>query len=1134
MGAESNLSFPGNAPLLSVKSAWISANAGSGKTYSLINRVMQLLISGADPNKILCITFTNSAAEEMKARLFERLAEWTTMEDKVLLDQLRNLLKIDFDNDDLKKSTLRRARQLFAEVLESQSKMRISTIHSFCEYILRHFSFETEIPFDFKIIDELERKAIIELTLSDLAKEKNQIFRFINSIITPASDAAITELAMDLIQEKERLYKDDFDLYFGADFSKEIRNFSDVESLKKALKTISREDLKSLVLAFSYGGRESQRYSKIINDGLNSKNPDLFQYLEEVFLTKEKRVRQVNRFPEKVVKDMFPGCIQLIAEITNQILAIRAKRQTKELYIRTKELKKFGLLVQKKFEKKKLQKNVLDYNDLLDKTLQLLSQEGMLPWVNFKIDSSINHLLVDESQDISPLQWDIINKIASQFFEDQSIVMDTKSIFTVGDDKQSIYSFQGAVPNTFSQTKSVYSKKLSKLGLELECLELGESFRSSSVILNFVNEIFNEPAFLGVENFNLHHAKKSIPGRIEIWPNIEKKSKVNSSEDWEQIFFRDEIQTVDISLAKNLANEISQIVEVGVVPDESTENKCFRKVEPRDILILFRSRGPLFYNVIAELKRAQLPVSGADRIKLSDDIAVNDLISLLKFLDNPLDDLSLAEALKSPLFSLDEKTLFKLAYNRSGSLWDSCLDLFQHNTATIELKSLLSKVDYLTVYEILEFVLVSLHGMEKFIARLGLEVKEILEEFLAYTLDYEEAKVSSLSHFIHWISLNDIEIKRQIENDHNNIRVLTVHSSKGHESPIVILPDTNSHSLNRKKSKIIKSKNSIFFRQDKYEASDTISKIEELNEEEQKLEENRLLYVALTRPKYWLIICGHGSPNERSWYQRSALAHECLSKKMAKLNYSYNSNKAILSLNWYEGPAHVNEKLQKVKISAEEEIDLMPIKPSSFQKKKFAPSSLGEDFHFFGTSDAKATGDYTRDSSLEMGTFIHRLLGSLVKKEAAEREGAALNLARVNFPSLNDKQVSLAVKEALTVINSNKAKRFFSGKARFEVPIVGYISGIGKLSGKIDCLLVLDKIVEIVDFKTDQIPPTAEVEVTLNYIIQLAAYANLIKRSFPEHCIHTYLLWTKNNSLMQITKDFRDICLSNLIKNQPQ
>ena len=227
------MSVLGNAPLFSVKSAWISANAGSGKTYSLINRVMQLLVSGADPDKILCITFTNSAAEEMKSRLFERLAEWTTMEDSVLLDQLRDLLKIDLNSNDHRKSTLRRARQLFADVLECQSTMRISTIHSFCEYILRHFSFETKIPFDFKIIDELERKSIVDLTLSDLAKENNKIFRVINSIITPDSEKTLTDLAMDLIQEKERLYGDDFELYFGANVSRDLRSFNDSELVKK-------------------------------------------------------------------------------------------------------------------------------------------------------------------------------------------------------------------------------------------------------------------------------------------------------------------------------------------------------------------------------------------------------------------------------------------------------------------------------------------------------------------------------------------------------------------------------------------------------------------------------------------------------------------------------------------------------------------------------------------------------------------------------------------------------------------------------------------------------------------------------------------------------------------------------------
>ena len=1106
---------------LPIGSTWISANAGSGKTYNLVNRVIKLLVLGVEAKKILCITFTNSAADEMKIRLFDRLGEWVMMPEAELLVQIESLLGIELTNAKNKKNILLKARQLFAEALESQSALRISTIHSFCETVLRHFAFETDIPFDFSIIDEIKQKDFIEETLADLARERNQAFLDLNSLIRPGSENVVTELALDLINNRSQTKKNNFSEYFGDFVPESTKEPSCLDLSQELRKRISVEVFRSFKDAFMSGGIESQKYGKIIQECFISDEKDFFKSMEKVFLTEEKKLRDNKRFPEKKIKDTYPDLIQYIPVISNEILSIRNEYLVQDLYYKTEELKKFSSVLNARYEKKKLNKNGLDYDDLLEKTSALISRDGMVSWVKFKIDSAISHILVDESQDVSPIQWDIINQIAGEFFDDQSISNNSRSIFIVGDDKQSIYSFQGAVPEKFQEVRSFYSKRLRGVGSKLDESELRHSYRSSSIILNFVDKVFGNPTTLGIKKFSTHIGKKDLPGRIEIWPNFQKTKEKKELVAWWESFGSQHFLENEGSFAKEFAKEVSFIFKEAFIPEEHEDQIIFRKVEPKDILILFRSRGPLFYDILRELKRSGLPVMGADRFRLNDDIAIKDLMSVLKFLDNPLDDLSLAEALKSPIFNMDENTLFQISYNRPGTLWENCLKLIPNKNVTKELKLLNSKVDDLTVYQIIEFILVENEGIEKFVNRLGQEVKEVLEEFVSFIMAYEKNNISSISGFINWFFRNNIEVKRQTVSQINLIKVMTVHAAKGQESPIVILPDSMQHSTSINNSKIVKTKDSFFFRQDKNERATIISEIEDETKKNKQLEENRLLYVALTRAKYWLIICGQGKLTEDSWYQKCLSAYKEMSDAGSKNLNANISEKMILSTNWGDEAKKYLKYKHDYGSNNLGKIDLSLGALTSSSQQRIYPSNLGQDFHEISASIREEVPISDSENSLELGIFIHKLLESLSKVETSKRESTALNIANINFPSLNAHQVKTATEEVISLMQMEESKRFFSGSARFEVPIIGNLKGFGELSGKIDCLLINGGKVEIVDFKTDRRPPKIDKEVNPKYIMQIGAYAGIIQGIFPEHKVFSYLLWTKNKTLMSISKDLQ-------------
>ena len=1101
-----------------ITSSWVSANAGSGKTFNLINRVVRLLISGVAPSKILCITFTNSAAEEMKVRLLDRLAEWVTMESNELLFHIESLLETKFTDGESRKLILLKARQLFAEVLEEQSSLRISTIHSLCETILRHFSVETGIPFDFKIINEIEQRALIEELLQEFAVESNQAFININKIIKPSSEAALTDFTLEIISDQERLIKEDFFEYFP-EFTEAVSEGEINNSNSQKLRSkISSKVLKTLIEAFSTGGNESQIHGKMIEDSYSSEQENFFEVMEKVFLTLEKKPRDHKRFPDKKVLEKYPQIISTIKKITDLILDIRRDCQTKDLYLKTKKVKDFGKEVVSKYEKKKLEKNSLDFYDLLKKVKDLLCKDGMMSWVNFKIDATLNHLLVDECQDVSPIQWEIINRIAGEFFDNWAAVQESKSIFIVGDEKQTIYSFQGADPLTFTKVKSFYSKKLKSVGSNLIDLDLNKSYRSSPLILNYINKVFSDPNSLGVKVVKPHQGTKSLPGRVEIWPIDQKQKTIISPKVWwESVSETNSSDSKEI-FAERLAKEIRVILAEKFIPDENSDCIKFRKVMPNDIMILFRSRSPLYYEIIEQLNRQHLPTQGADRIILNNDISIKDIISLLKFLDNPLDDLSLAEALKSPFFNISEAKLFEFAYNREESLWLSFLNNSSESDIITEISNLLSQVDTLTTYELLEMILVENSGMEKLINRLGSEVYETVEAFLGYVSEFEDNNISSLASFLNWFSKNKLEIKRPPNKEGRQIKVMTIHASKGQESPIVILPDTLNHSIKMTQSKLVKSKNSIFFKQEKLERCQKISEIERANLVENEFEENRLLYVALSRTKYWLIISANGKTLEESWYQKCLLAYEQMSSEEFTVSNEVSGQKMVLEYNWHRESNKANHTIDPVIENINMGVKLKEIDVNKVEKEKLSPTSLKKIYPKPYSRTERINESLDKNMSLIRGNLIHSLFEKLSKVENSKRQIVAKNIAKIHFPELKENYVESAIAETLSVMRAKENKRFFSREARFEITIMGALEGIGKINGKIDCLLINDKEIEIVDFKTDRNPPKSVSEVSAAYIMQLGIYSSLIQRSFPDLPIFSYILWTKSNSIMPISR----------------
>ena len=1093
-------------------STWLAANAGSGKTRVLTDRVARLLLDNVQPQHILCLTYTKAAASEMQNRLFDRLGEWAMLRD----DALRKAL---FDlgvEGSVDSAQLRDARTLFARAIEAPGGLKIQTIHSFCSSLLRRFPLEAQVSPQFSEIEDraalLLRSEIVDemasgnaadavagiarhFTGEDTKKLTAEIVRNRELFATPLSPEALLS-AFDLAADTTQ------DSIVGTVLNGDEQDILDV--LIPAL--------------LASGPKESSAGKKLLS--ISDLGWSALPVLESVFLNgagaKLPFSAKLGTFPTKTLQahltaimPELDGWMERVQIARNTRLALLAAQKTRALHA-------FARRFLPIYETHKQQRGWLDFDDLILKARQLLSDPTVAQWILYRLDGGVDHILVDEAQDTSPSQWDVIEKLAQEFTSGVGARSDTpRTIFVVGDKKQSIYSFQGADPGEFDRMQAEFKARLNAVDLALQDLTLEHSFRSSDAILRLVDLTFQSQDPAGFTKDALHKAfKEDMPGRVDLWPLVEKVDD-NDSREWFDPVDQKSARHQTVVLAERIARHIKGLVDQKeMIPTEGSGKGTIksRPVQPGDFLILVQRRSDLFQEIIRACKAENLPIAGADRLKVGAETAVKDLAALLSFLATPEDNLSLATVLRSPLCGWSEQALFDLSHRRTAPyLWQALREQKEKHPETLTmLNDLRGQTDFLRPFELIERILTRHKGRQNLLARLGHEAEDGINALLSQALAYERSSVPSLTGFLIWMQTGDLDIKRQMDSAGNRVRVMTVHGAKGLESPVVILPDTGKRDV-RMMDEVIVANNHALWRT----ASDAMPagmvKAREAQKQAQINERLRLLYVAMTRAEKWLIVAAAGdlTKDGSSWYEMIETAME----PAGAGRHEFEGGAGLrLSFGDWAGlePQAIETRAQKSHVIPE--FFAQPVNRLPVAQKTLSPSDLG------GAKALPGEPGIEEDAALKRGRQIHLLLEILADIPDKERSEIGLNILSHGPDAAVGAEAAALVDEVRAVLTSPDLSRVFNSSALVEAPITAAL-GTHRIHGAIDRLIVRPDSILAIDFKTNSVVPDGPGATPEGLLRQMGAYAHALAQVYPERRIETAILWTKDALLSYLPHD---------------
>jgi ATP-dependent helicase/nuclease subunit A len=546
-------------------------------------------------------------------------------------------------------------------------------------------------------------------------------------------------------------------------------------------------------------------------------------------------------------------------------------------------------------------------------------------------------------------------------------------------------------------------------------------------------------------------------------------------------------------------------------------------------MVLVRRRTPFIAALVRALRDREVPVAGVDRMRLTEQIAVEDMIALGNFLLLPEDDLTLATVLKGPLFGFDEDRLFALAYDRGGRLWRELRRRGDEHPlyaqARDTLTELLRRADFVPPYELFAEVLGPLGGRRKLLARLGPEAEDALDEFLEAALAFETDHPPSLQGFLHWLAAGETEVKRDLDQGMGEVRVLTVHGAKGLEAPIVILPDTTSTPNQVESLQWVEDGLPLWLVTGAHVTVPLAARARGDAERRRDQEYRRLLYVAMTRAADRLYVCGwrpNRAVSSGCWYE---LVRQGLAGAQGSRAQPMDFTGIAGAAGWagegmvLETPQRVPGKWDGVEIERAELRETLPAwalvrpPPEPTPPRPLAPSRPAA----IEPSVRSPLGD-DQGAAYLRGRLIHRLLQSLPELPLEDRAAAAERfLARPVHGLAPDARASIAA-ETLAVLAEPEFAPIFGPGSRAEVPVVGLI-GNRALSGQIDRIVVTEDAVLVVDYKTLRPAPASEADVPTIYLDQLAAYVAAIKAIYPGHRVRAALLWTDGPRLMPVSAD---------------
>ncbi|MBR0654292.1 double-strand break repair helicase AddA [Plastoroseomonas arctica] len=1107
-------------------SAWVGASAGSGKTRVLTDRVLRLLLDPLQkPQGILCLTFTKAAAAEMANRLARALGEWAVADDAALDARIRKLTGVAPDT-----AVRDHARRLFASVLDLPGGMRISTIHAFCQSLLRGFPLEAGLTPQFSVAEDRDALAMLaEAREAVLGEAGNTEAMEALAALTPPT--AFAELVRALNNDRAAL----------AAAMPAGQEDALVARLTRRLGLHADEDEAGLIAAAVAHVPEMGVTATLLANSKSESDRDRGARLRAwlaldaearaaawadwcgIFLTNEETAYADRNLATKGGLGVAQGeVLEAMRAEAERVAAIAERRRALRLLAATRALLTLASPVIAAYAARKSGRGMLDYDDLIDKARAVLRDPGSA-WVLFKLDGGLDHVLLDEAQDSNAAQWGIARALTEEFFAGDGARERPRSVFAVGDVKQSIYGFQGADPEGFAREREFFAAAAKEAGQQFRRVPLNVSFRSTAPVLDLVDAVFAgaeaQPGVVEPGEPPLKHFadRAGQAGMVELWPPEEDPGDL-PPEPW--LVPEAPIATTgsaDARLAVKIAETIRDWVKNGeMLPARG------RPIRYGDVLVLVRKRSGAFIpTLVRTLKEMHVAVGGLDRLVLVDQIAVQDLLALADAMLLPEDDLALAAALKSPVFGLGEDDLYALAHGRTGSLASAlakhragasalgrAADLFAH---------IALRADFTGPHTLFAEVLGEHGGRARLLARLGPDAADAIDEFLGTALAHERAHPPSLQLFVQWLRQGGATVKREQDAGLDQVRIMTVHNAKGLQAPIVILPDTIGPGATDRGVRWGKDADGTDLPFWAPNATFHVPPYRDLLDAEKAAaarESHRLLYVALTRAEDRLLVAGWQGRNrpQGCWY-------DLIAEGFARLDGAEAMPDGRMRVAAPQTEPPRLEAASALAPSVALPDWAMRPAPAEGTEAALSPSALpGEEEG--AAANPRPVGDPT-GQRFRRGRLVHALLQHLPEQRPERWEATARRyLARAGAGLGAEAQAEVAA-EVLALLRHPDCAAAFAPGSLAEAPLAGRVRG-RLIAGQVDRIVVTPERILVVDFKTNRPPPARDQDVAPLYLRQMAAYRALLRAAYPGREVACVLIWTYGAQIMVLPSAMLD------------
>ena len=1138
------------------RTVWVAASAGTGKTKVLTDRVLRLLLCGTPPERILCLTFTKAAAAEMAIRVRQELAVWLALDDDALEADLAALMGRPATAEEHAS-----ARHLFALVLDAPGGLKIATIHSFCQSLLGRFPLEAGVAPHFALIEDRGRDELLhsarERVLSHIVESGDEVLAAdLDTLAVLAGESRLADLVGEICSAGRRLRR-------------AVARHGSLPGLLRAtgraLGLEPEETGESIAAAACQPGEAievSLRHAAEVL--LTGSKTDAergagiaawlaadaamreagFEDYAGCFLT-AKREPQKN-LATKAIREGHPDVQAALEAEQARIVALDARLRAAATLARTGALLRLGGAVLEEFRRLKEDRAVLDYDDLIERAQALLTTSGMAAWVLFKLDGGIDHVLVDEAQDTNPDQWDVVKALTEEFFAGEGASEVLRTLFVVGDETQSIFSFQGADLDALRVVHDELRERVEAAACFWHEEPLDTSWRSVPAVLDTVDAVFADAAAAdGVAFGGVHIRHDTVRtddgGLVELWPPVEDEA-LEPRDVWLAPIETEQPRNRHARLAAAIANRIAELAgdDGAILPSRGTP------IRAGDIMILVRKRSEVVGALVRELRRVNIPVAGVDRMDLTGQVVVRDLMALIGFCLMPEDDVALAAVLKGPFVDFDEATLFALAFDRPRhdaggrekpeSLWATLRRREWENDAFARarawLGTLLGLADQMAPVEFLSHVLThpaatqdGFGGRKALVRRLGLEALDPLDELVNLAFVFEREHPPSLQSFLWWLGSGSAEVKREPEGAGDVVRIMTVHGAKGLQAPIVFLIDDIGAQPGRHESLLWDDGRQIALWPGAAGERDTLSgSLLEARKQREAEEERRLLYVAMTRARDRLYIATSKTGEDREGLGWSSLIRRGMESMDGVERFAFTApgetwageglrleRRQTRAVDVAAAPVRETgeqealPELYRLAMAAERPAD-RPLSPSRLGGAEPAPPS-------------PLTGD--DGAGLRRGRVVHRLLELLPVVAAANRRDAALRLIARHAPDWDAEAAGALADTLLALLDDPAHAALFARGSAAEVSIVGQL-GEAVIAGQVDRLVVTPDAVLIVDYKTGTMPRSGIEGTPEAYLRQLAAYRAVLAKVYPGRAVQCALLWVDYPEFLPIPDSLLD------------